>query len=226
MGEESQEPRTTGPSQKHWKKALAFISSWTGAALLATILLLVAAGGFLTHGTIEAVGFCGTCHTAYYDAKEYAFNDRVGMSKPSGILTGCAECHAQPYAEFKKSAHSMTSKTDRRPGCVNCHKDTHSVLTWYMFMYRQPVAWKKVQLSLHDRGLWEKEVRPDLAAKARAEFVQSDSATCRGCHNNAAKTWRENIRVHQTALKTGKTCIKCHFNLVHAEVPWPDKDKK
>lgn len=226
MDEQSVEPKTTLPSKTYWKKALTFMSSWSGGALLAGLILLVGGGAFLTHGTIESPGFCSTCHTAYYDAKQYAFNDKVGMEKPFGLLTGCAECHPKPYAEFKRSPHFKTSKTERRPGCTNCHKNVHSVLNWYQYMYRQPIAWVKVQLSIHDDETWEKEVRPALAAKARAEFVRSDSATCRGCHNKAAKTWRENIKMHQLALQTGKTCIKCHFNIVHAKVPWPDKDKQ
>jgi len=189
-------------------------------------LFVVFGGGlFLSHGTVEGANFCNTCHTAYYDSKEYAFNDKVGMEKPSGVLTGCAECHPQPYAEFKKSAHFETKLLERRPGCANCHNNVHSVFAWYRFMYWQPDAWKSVQASHNDDGLWNKEVRPRLAGMARAGFVESGSSACQGCHNPDAKTFRPDIKAHMAAAKSGKTCINCHFNLVHAEVPWPDKDK-
>lgn len=221
MAQGSRNSRTPGSSRV---KGM-ILPTW-GILLLVGVIFVLGGGVFVTHGTIEANGFCNTCHTAYYDVKEYAFNDKVGMKKPSGVLTGCAECHPQPYAEFKRSAHFETQKEARRPGCANCHNEPHSILDWYDYMYWQSGAWKKVQLSIQDNGIWEKEVRPDLAGKARMKFVKSDSGACRGCHNEAAKTWRADIKIHKEAVQTKETCIKCHFNLVHAEVPWPDKNKK
>jgi nitrate/TMAO reductase-like tetraheme cytochrome c subunit len=224
MTEERQESRTPQPSQS--RGLIKLLPLWGWGVLLAGLAILLGGGVFVSHGTVEAQGFCNTCHTAYYDAGEYAFNDKVGMKKPSGVLTGCAECHPQPYAEFKRSVHFKTDKLDRRPGCTNCHTETHSIFRWYDYMYWQPLAWQKVQMSHHDDKVWEKEVRPDLAGKARAQFVKSDSAACKGCHSEAAKTWRADIKVHKQSLQSGEGCIKCHYNLVHAEVPWPDKDKK
>jgi nitrate/TMAO reductase-like tetraheme cytochrome c subunit len=223
---ESPVPPARQPSPETPGKAGTSGLKWLAGAALAGIVVLIGAGLFLRHGTVEAQGFCNTCHTAYYDSREYAFNDKVGMKKPSGMLTGCAECHPQPYAEFKKSAHFETKKLERRPGCSNCHNDVHSVFTWYRFMYWQPVAWKQVQLAINDNVVWESDVRPKLAAKAREGFVQSDSRACKDCHNPGANTFRADIKAHKQASKSNTTCIKCHFNLVHAEVPWPDKDKK
>jgi len=211
-------------AQSKRKKVFGLLPFW-GAVLLAALVLILGGGVFITHGTIEAQGFCNSCHNAFYDAGEYAFNNKVGMKKPSGMLTGCAECHPQPYAEFKKSAHFDTKKLERRPGCTNCHNEPHSIAAWYDYMYWQPVSWMKLQLSLHDNVVWEKEVRPDLAAKARSKFVQSDSAACRGCHNEAAKSLRTEIKAHKQAAESKETCVKCHYNLVHAKVHWPDKDK-
>lgn len=186
------------------------------------VLVLGGAGLFAGHGTIEAKGFCNTCHSAYYDAKEYTFNDKVGMKKPSGVLSGCAECHPQPYAEFKKSVHFTTSKSERRPGCTNCHTEPHSIYSWYNYMYWQPEEWKKVQLSIHDEQAWEQRTRPDLAGKSRAKFIKSDSNGCRGCHDFAAiePTRKRGKRAHQDAKEKGRTnCIACHYNLVHKEAP-------
>lgn len=220
--QESRASRRGGAARCHGR----MLPVWGIALLAVAAVFVLGTGLFASHGTIEANGFCNVCHTAYYDAKEYAFNDKVGMRKPTGVLTGCAECHPQPYAEFKKSVHFETGKVDRRPGCTNCHTEPHSVFRWYDYMYWAPDAWKKVQLSLQDERIWEQEVRPGQAAAARAQFVKSDSAACRGCHSAAAKTLRADIKAHKKAAETKETCIKCHFNLVHAEVPWPDKDKK
>lgn len=210
----------------HRTESAGRLPRWALWTLGATIAFILGVGLFASHGTIEAKGFCSACHTAYYDESEYAFNDKVGMKKPSGVLVGCAECHPQAYAEFKKSVHFETGKTERRPGCVNCHDEPHSVFKWYEYMYWQPDAWKNVQLSIADERVWEHEVRPALAAKARTQFVKSDSGACRGCHSAATKTLRADIKAHKKAAETKESCIKCHFNLVHAEVPWPDKDKK
>jgi nitrate/TMAO reductase-like tetraheme cytochrome c subunit len=225
MEDERQESPAPEPSPETAKKFSISRRQWLIGAMLAGLFVILGGGLFLSHGTLEAENFCNTCHTAYYDSKEYAFNDKVGMRKPSGVLTGCAECHPQPYAEFKKSAHFETKLSERRPGCANCHNDVHSVFAWYRFMYWQPAAWKKVQASINDNALWNGEVRPRLAGMARTGFLQSESRPCRDCHNLDAKTFRPNIKAHKQAAKSGETCIRCHFNLVHADVPWPDKDK-
>ena len=181
---------------------------------------------FLSHGSIEAKGFCDFCHTAYYDPDEYAFNDKVKMEKPSGMLTGCAECHPQPYAEFKVSAHFETEKEEQRPGCTNCH-EPHSIFVWAKYMYFSPIAWERLQVSLHDDTFWTEQVRPDLAAKARIKFVKDKSKLCKDCHlkNN---NFKPEIKRHKAEIEVVKSvknmnCIKCHFNLVHAEVDWDDK---
>jgi nitrate/TMAO reductase-like tetraheme cytochrome c subunit len=226
MEDERQESPAAEPSPETPRKFRISRRHCLIGGVVAGLFVILGGGLFLSHGTVEAQNFCNTCHTAYYDSKEYAFNDKVGMNKPSGLLTGCAECHPQPYAEFKKSAHFETKLLERRPGCANCHNNVHSVLAWYRFMYWQPLAWKKVQASINDDGLWKNEVRPRLAGMARTGFLQSESRPCRDCHNPDAKTFRPDIRAHKQAAKSGETCIKCHFNLVHAEVPWADKDQK
>jgi len=186
-------------------------------------LLLMFALFFLSHGTVKAKGFCNFCHTQYYDVEEYAFNEKGGMEAPSGVLVGCAECHPQPYSEFKESAH-YDSDREEKPGCSNCH-EPHSFATWTKYMFYNPPEWQKVRISIHDNELWEEEVRPDLANKARASFVKNKSKACRECHVKN-DNFRKDIKAHVKELEEGLdnvNCIKCHYNLVHDEVDWPDR---
>lgn len=191
-------------------------------------LTILGAALFMSHGTIEAKGFCSFCHKAFYDPAEYAFNEKVKMEKPSGVLTGCAECHPQPYAEFKQSAHFETEKVDLRPGCSNCHVP-HSGFQWAYYMFYNPKKWQDVRVSIHDNTLWEEQVRPDLASKARLTFVANQSQFCKDCHlkNN---NYNKEIKRHKVEIKAAGSaekvnCIKCHYNLVHNEVDWDDKDE-
>lgn len=207
------------------KKQVKIISfSLAGAAALILLLAIL----FIGHGTIQSKTFCNFCHTQYYDVAEYAYNENVGMEKPSGVLVGCAECHPQPYAEYKKSVHYEPSREELKPGCANCHVP-HSVFKWVRYMFYNLPKWQRVRMSIHDNVLWEEEVRPDLARKARLTFVNSKSKNCKECHikNN---NFREDINQHQRQIEEeggveNVNCIKCHYNLVHAEVDWPDKDE-
>lgn len=194
------------------------------------LLALVVIGTitFMGHGTIQSGGFCGFCHKAFYDPDEYAFNDKVKMEKPSGVLTGCAECHPQPYAEFKGSAHFETEKENLRPGCANCHAP-HSVFRWFRYMFYNPENWQRVRISIHDNSLWENEVRPDLAKKARLTFIQNQSKLCKDCHlknnNYNVEIKRHKVEIEAAGSPEKVNCIKCHYNLVHNEVDWDDKEE-
>jgi nitrate/TMAO reductase-like tetraheme cytochrome c subunit len=64
--------------------------------------------------------------------------------------------------------------------------------------------------------------RPRLVQKVREDYLANDSAQCRNCH--AYESFTRTIKAHNRAKNTGMTCIKCHYNLVHGEVPWPELD--
>ena len=184
-----------------------------GAVISGGLFFLLLLLFMMTHGTIEAKGFCNFCHRAYYDVDEYAFNEKVGMKKPSGMLVGCAECHPQPYKEFKESPHFDTDMEDMRPGCSNCH-EPHSFFKWLKYMYYSPPEWERVQLSLHDNTLWEEEVMPDLAIKARKTFVVNKSKVCKQCH--LPPDFKKDVDKHKEALAEADynvekvKCKKCH----------------
>lgn len=61
---------------------------------------------------------------------------------------------------------------------------------------------------------------PQAAFDAREWFRERDSATCKRCHTiDAIQGTRANTAaIHQEETE-GKTCVDCHYNLVHRKVP-------
>lgn len=138
----------------------------------------------------------------------------------------CISCHsmrAYVYEEFQKSKHYQTA-TGVRPQCGSCHV---SKRFW-------PAVYDHIT-GTHDmisefRNDWTKPEffeakRAAMAEKVRLKMVAEDSATCRTCHQmDAIKPQRaRGQRAHEAAQKEGKTCIACHYNLVHKEVPLSEK---
>jgi nitrate/TMAO reductase-like tetraheme cytochrome c subunit len=66
--------------------------------------------------------------------------------------------------------------------------------------------------------------RPELAQKVRADYLKNDSAQCRTCH--AYENFTRPIKSHDRAKKAGTTCITCHYNLVHGDIPWREMDEE
>ncbi len=61
---------------------------------------------------------------------------------------------------------------------------------------------------------------PESAFAARAWFRDRDSATCKRCHTLEAIQGKRGGTAAIHAEETeGKTCIDCHYNLVHRPVP-------
>ncbi len=184
----------------------------------------------------QTPGTCNACHETWYDESTYAFNPKGNARPPSsGVTIGCAECHPVQYEEYKLSAMG-SSKSELRPGCTNCHDETHSIFQWFTHMYRGDEVWTKmVQLGLRDRELYNTELGPQLAPKARARFIETDSARCRECHwednftrfKGTLGEYRPEIPPHQET-EGHATCIQCHQNLTHNlsfPVAWSGKPK-
>lgn len=61
---------------------------------------------------------------------------------------------------------------------------------------------------------------PDAAFETRQWFKERDSATCKRCHElEAIQGKRANTAAIHREETEGKTCIDCHYNLVHRKVP-------
>ena len=81
------------------------------------------------------------------------------------------------------------------------------------------VSKKYAELIQIKETVWSAE-RARLAYAARDWFRGNDSATCRGCHEEASiqPQRKRGQRQHAEARDTGMTCIDCHYNLVHDEI--------
>ncbi len=207
---------------------------------IAVVIFVVVVGSFffITHGSIEDHRFCALCHEEQYSYSDYRPMPATRVF--SGLGVGCAECHPQPFAEYKKSKH-YRGRSGFRPGCVSCHGTPHSIgdFAEYMFLsgpilFGQPGkgpggTFFEYTSPMQDKEKWEK-VRRAWANKVRKWFLETDSRTCRNCHDierivkypNPKKPWAAQI-MKKAVLEQGKTCIECHYNIVHAPVPWDPK---
>ncbi|MDP6674028.1 MAG: NapC/NirT family cytochrome c, partial [Gammaproteobacteria bacterium] len=104
---------------------------------------------------------------------------------------------------------------------VGCH-NPHSVkqfFIWKFFYINKGTIGESpfhaISNSLRDVPEWE-DLRPELANSVREQMLAEESAKCKVCLKPESE-WFNKIKRHQ---KTEKTCIRCHYNLVHKETKW------
>ncbi|MBE9562531.1 MAG: NapC/NirT family cytochrome c [Proteobacteria bacterium] len=212
------------------KTKLGFIV--TGVAVFGLVLVIAVASWSSTR--FNRVEVCVTCHEIFVDYDEYKqtapLSESVEDFRPTkeydpgyfNVTVGCAECHAYPYEEYKESPH-YDNERGVRAGCVGCHEphSVRQVLAWKFFYVNSGSTgdspFHAVSNSLRDIPEWEK-LRVKLATKARKQMMEEDSAKCKVCHKTEG-LWFAKKKQHQT---TEKTCIQCHYNLVHKSVKWHD----
>jgi nitrate/TMAO reductase-like tetraheme cytochrome c subunit len=208
---------------------------WLAAICGVSALLLALAIAGWSHSRFNRISICISCHEIFVDAAEYQpvgepsesvedFRPVTAFDPGSfNVTVGCAECHAYPYEEYRESAHYDNDR-DVRPGCVGCH-DPHSVreiLTWKFFYINDGTIgespFHSISNSLRDIPAWE-NLRIELAQKVRGKMLAEDSAKCVNCHKTESK-WFAKVKRH--GKRDGKSCIQCHYNLVHKDVDWTD----
>ena len=213
-----------------------------GIGITIAALAVIVVVGVNHYGFIKDPAICQTCHATFYKYSDYAPHPH--QEPLTGVSVGCAECHPYPYNEYKKSVHH-TALNGIRPGCVSCHGAPHTLWDFnkYMFLLG-PTLWTKpgsagfspggafwdLSSPMANKAKWE-TIRPRLAKKVREQYLANDSAPCRSCHNidnliaveNPEKPWVKDI--HTQVKQDKKTCIECHFNLVHAPVAWEEPAK-
>lgn len=220
---------------------MKFLKSRTGLIISAGLALVIVFLAVILTWSSERftrISICQTCHEIYVDYAEYepmgeASNSledynpgKLFDSKAFDVTVGCAECHAYPYEEYRESPH-YDNERGVRPGCVGCHAphSVREILAWKFFYLNQGTLGESpfhaISNSLRDVPEWEK-LRVKLAGRVRQQMLDDQSAKCKDCHKTDSE-WFNGIERHQIMLKEGtKTCINCHYNLVHKDVDWDE----
>ncbi len=134
--------------------------------------------------------FCTTCHSMTY--AEVSYQDTPHYNSPSGVRASCGDCHV--------SEGLIMATYDHIVGIQDLFKQLFGP------DYDDPV----VNL-LH---------LPEAAFASRAWFSRRESATCQRCHTlEAIQGQRANTAAIHREETEGKSCIDCHYNLVHRHVP-------
>jgi nitrate/TMAO reductase-like tetraheme cytochrome c subunit len=216
-----------------------FLQSTTGRVITIGVVFVLLLSIFVlswSHSRFTRANVCLTCHEIFVDYEEYKQTSPLSESiedfRPDkeidlghfNMTVGCAECHAYPYEEYRESAH-YDNERGIKAGCLGCH-NPHSVrefLVWKFFYINKGTFGESpfhvISSGLRDIPEWE-ELRPVLAHKVRGQMLEENSAKCKVCHKTESK-WFNKIKRHQT---TEKTCIQCHYNLVHEEVKWKEPE--
>ena len=133
----------------------------------------------------------------------------------------CTGCHsmelvAEPYRD---SAH-YNPVSGVRASCGDCHvSEGVFAATWDHILGGKDL-WAQLFGPDYDDPAINALHTPEAAFAARRWFQKNDSATCRRCHvQDAINGSRANtLSIHQQETQ-GKSCIDCHYNLVHRRVP-------
>jgi nitrate/TMAO reductase-like tetraheme cytochrome c subunit len=125
------------------------------------------------------------------------------------------------YAEtaYQQSAH-YNSASGVRATCGDCHVSEGIIMATYDHAVGTKDLLKQLFGPRYDDPVFNLLHLPEAAFAARDWFRKRDSATCRRCHHiEAIQGTRANTAaIHQEETE-GKTCVDCHYNLVHRKVP-------
>jgi len=134
--------------------------------------------------------FCTSCHSMELVAEPY--RQSVHYLPESGVRASCGDCHV--------SEGVFAASLDHLKGS----KDLFAQLLGPD--YDDPVI-----SALH---------LPEAAFAARRWFRKTDSNTCQRCHiqDAIAGSRPATLSIHLEETE-GKTCVDCHYNLVHRPVP-------
>jgi len=140
----------------------------------------------------------------------------------------CTSCHSMALAAkpYRQSVHYAPS-SGVRASCGDCHVSVGVfAATWDHFLGAKDLI-KQIFGPDYDDPVVNALHLPEAAFTARRWFKAKDSATCKRCHVQEAinGTRFDTLLIHQEDAK-GKTCIECHYNLVHRRVPYEKTFKR
>ncbi len=133
----------------------------------------------------------------------------------------CTSCHSMTYADdvYKASAH-YNSPSGVRASCGDCHVSEGVIMATYDHAVGTKDLLKQLFGPNYDDPVVNMLHLPEAAFAARDWFRDRDSATCKRCHTlDAIQGTRANTAAIHQEETAGKTCVDCHYNLVHRKVP-------
>ena len=137
----------------------------------------------------------------------------------------CTSCHSMTYPAEELKTSSHYGALGANPGCKDCHipqglQNFHLAVATHVVDGARELYLEMV----NDYSTLEKfnERRLIMAHDARMNLKKWDSRTCRTCHRNPAPPGADAKAAHKKMETEGATCIDCHQNLVHKEVPETD----
>jgi len=150
-------------------------------------------------------------------------NEQVDAYTSTDVFCGTSchsmQAHVADDPVYVASAH-RTASSGVRAGCADCHIP-HGIVagTWAHVKGGVKDIISETLNDFSDREVWERG-RAERAYHVRDWLLETDSATCRTCHDEAAiePERKRGQRQHADAREQGLTCIGCHYNLVHAEL--------
>lgn len=140
----------------------------------------------------------------------------------------CTGCHSMTYAEetYQASPH-YNSASGVRASCGDCHvSEGVFSATWDHVMGTKDL-FKQMFGADYDDPVINLLHLPEAAFRARQWFRDRDSATCKRCHDiDAIQGKRADTAAIHKEETAGKSCIDCHYNLVHRKVPSQETFKR
>jgi nitrate/TMAO reductase-like tetraheme cytochrome c subunit len=137
----------------------------------------------------------------------------------------CTTCHSMQYAQetYQRSAH-YNSDSGVRADCGHCHVSEGVFAATWDHAVGMIDLLKQIKGQIlgpdYDDPVINLLHLPESAFAARDWFRKTDSATCKRCHViEAVQGKRPDTALIHAEDARGKTCIDCHYNLVHRKVP-------
>lgn len=133
----------------------------------------------------------------------------------------CTSCHSMELVAvpYRNSSHYKPA-SGVQASCGDCHvSEGVFAATWDHFIGTKDLI-KQLFGADYDDPVVNALHLPEAAFAARKWFKERDSATCKRCHVKEAIHGErpDTLQIHLEDARN-KTCIECHYNLVHRKVP-------
>jgi len=143
------------------------------------------------------------------------------MVKVTGTNEFCSNaCHSMQWvaAEWRQSGHAV-NRTGVAAGCHDCHiPHNYPQLLLYKAKAGIKDAIGEMRGVIDTEDKFNKE-RLRMAKSVWAEFKETGSANCRGCHafdKDVLAKQKDFVQpMHQQVLSGEMTCIDCHKGIAH-----------